>query len=128
MGSTLAAIASTVSVTAQTVSSAALTNPGSRGAAILVNVSAVGATPGKINAVRLQAQVAPGAYLTVANFDTLYINAVDGYAFLVYPGAMDVAGWTVAPIQGVCPSTFRVQVVTSDTNSITFSVTVSLQD
>jgi hypothetical protein len=103
---------------------ALLTNMQARGILLLVDITAVGGSPGSITSVNVQAQIG-------ANYKTIYaftglttLNAVGQFAFCIYPGAASAGSWQAAPIQGPMPRHFRVTTTHADANSTTYSVTV----
>ena len=102
-----------------------LENHSYRGAALLLNVTAVGGTPGQIDALNIQAKIG-STYLTIYSFSTLAINATGQYAFLLHPDGVDAGSWTATPVKGIIPRNWRISVDhANETDSITYSLTVS---
>ena len=97
-------------------------NYNARGMAILLDVTAVGSPAGQIDAINVQAKIGSN-YVTVYSFGTLTINAAGQHAFLVYPGAATAGSWKAAPVQGIIPRNWRLQVDhANETDSITYSI------
>jgi len=97
-------------------------NYNARGIALLLDVTAVGSPAGQIDAINVQAKIGSN-YVTVYSFGTLTINATGQHAFLVYPGAATAGSWKMAPVQGIIPKNWRIQIDhANETDSITYSI------
>ena len=107
-----------------TTSSSELTNRNGRGIAILLDVTAV--SSGQITGIDVRVPLPSGAFATIYSFGTLSITTTGQRAYLIYPGAASAGSWTATPIQGPIPRRFVVRVNHQDSNSITYSVTVSV--
>jgi hypothetical protein len=98
---------------------------GAAGIRLIIDVSAVGGTPGTITGVTVDQKI--GSVNNVVNYKTLY-----NFASLAINQAPVQKTLLIAPsvsqaqddgyIPGVPPSQFRVTVTTLDNNSITYSV------
>lgn len=100
-----------------------------KGIVLFLNVSAVGAPAGQIDTLNIQAEdPGSGNWFTMYAFTALAINSTGQRAFLIYPGAASPASWTQAPIQGVIPRQWRINVDhANQTDSITYSVMICAQ-
>jgi hypothetical protein len=101
---------------------ATLTNNWAKGLALLVDVTAVGGSPGSITSVNVQVLIGT-SWKTIYAFTSLTLNVIGQSAFCIYPGAASAASWTAAPLQGPVPRHLRVTTTHADANSITYSVT-----
>jgi hypothetical protein len=102
---------------------ATLLNQGARGILLLVDITAVGGSPGSITSVNVQALICT-SWKTVYAFTGLTLNSISQAAFCIYPGAASAGSWQAAPLQGPIPRHFRVTTTHADANSTTYSVTV----
>jgi hypothetical protein len=106
---------------------------GAAGLRLIVDVSAIGGTPGTITGISINQKVGsttnPNTGITTVNYKTIYtfgglaINAVSQKTFLLAPAA--VQSQDDGYIQGAPPSEFQVGVTTLDNNSITYSLRVN---
>lgn len=103
-----------------TATSGTITNAVGLGMILKLDVTAVTATP-NLSAIAVEMAVGSG-WLKVYEWTGLTIATVSKSAFLLYPGAASAGSWTAAPLQGVCPRTFRVVVTHDDADSITYSL------
>lgn len=107
------AIATTAA--AATVSSGDQKNYGGRGLIICASVSAY--ISGTLTDVIVQAidlnNPAGKTYVTLYDFSALAIGAAGSYYFAIYPGAATAGAWKSAPIQGVVPLNWRLQLLGS---------------
>ena len=101
---------------------------GAAGIRLILDVSAVGGTPGTITSITVDQKVGSVNnvvnYKTVYNFSGLTINTAPAQkTFLITPSASQAQDDGF--ISGVPPSQFRVTVNTLDGNSITYSLRVN---
>lgn len=101
--------------------SADLVNQNAKGAAILLDITAV--SSGSITGLEVQAKVG-SAYVTIASVTGLTLSAIGQYVVLVFPETLDTAA-TISLIKTIIPRNWRLKVNHADTNSITYAVTVS---
>jgi hypothetical protein len=94
------------------------------GLLIYLEVTAVGAAPGVVTTISLQAKNGEN-YDTVAQFGALAINAVGRYTFRVAQGASRVAGANAykGAIEEAPPTAARIQIVHT-TDAMNYSVKV----
>lgn len=107
-----------------TTTSTAMVNYNARGLAVFCDITA-GTTLGTLGTFNIQALVSSGTYMTIAAFaPTNYTTGVAG--FLLYPGAASAGGWNVAPVQGVLPRNWRLQILPlTATSTMTYYVNCS---
>ena len=114
--------------------SANLTNYNNKGVYVFLNVTAVPSVPGTGG---LQVQICPGTaldghqYGVVAPQPSALIQAVGGYAFLLYPhmtpgGITNAAYSLCGVVDAPLPRTWGVYVVHGDAQSYTYAVYYSL--
>jgi len=108
-----------------TTTSASLTNYNARGMTIQLDVTAVGAPAGTITLIEVLTLVGT-TEVVLYSFDIVDLGAIGTRHLLVYPGAASAASWSVAPLQGPVPRTFRIRATHLDANSITYSIVCSM--
>lgn len=103
-----------------TVATSDQSNTEHRGAVVIINVTAASATPSVVATIQGKDEVS-GAYYTI--LASAAITGTGTTVLRVYPG-LTAAANTVA--NDVLPSTWRVNLVHADTDSITYSVAAQL--
>lgn len=104
-----------------TATSAAFRNGRSaRGMMLLLNVSAVTATP-NLSAIAIQVKVG-STWTTIYSWTGLIIATTGQRTFLLHENNADAASWTAAPIQGPVPYEMKVVVTHDDADSITYQL------
>lgn len=100
--------------------SADLSNPYARGAVIVIDVTAVTATPSVVFTVKGKSALGSDYYTILAS---AAITATGQTVLRIYPGLTAAANVTASD---VLPATWRVEAVHGDTDSITYSVSANL--
>ena len=100
--------------------SADLSNPYARGAVIVIDVTAVTATPSVVFTVKGKSALGSDYYTILAS---AAITATGQTVLRIYPGRTASANVTASD---VLPATWRVEAVHGDTDSITYSVSANL--
>jgi hypothetical protein len=100
--------------------SADLSNPYARGAVIVIDVTAVTATPSVVFTVKGKSALGSDYYTILAS---AAITATGQTVLRIYPGLTAAANVTASD---VLPATWRVEAVHGDADSITYSVSANL--
>lgn len=116
-----------------TTTSASLVNYNWRGMLVAIDVTAVGAPAGTLTQLEVLALVGT-TEVVLYTFNFADLAAIGTRHMLVYPGAFFTApvdgltteGYSVDPVNGTVPRTFRIRVTHLDGNSITYSVTCQM--
>lgn len=99
-----------------TENSADLSNPYARGAVLVIDVTAVTATPSVVFTVKGKSALGSDYYTILAS---AAITATGQTVLRIYPGLTASANVTASD---VLPATWRVEAVHADSDSITYSV------
>lgn len=103
-----------------TENSADLSNPYARGVVLVIDVTAVTATPSVVFTVKGKSTLGSDYYTILTS---AAITATGQTVLRVYPGLTASANVTASD---VLPATWRVEAVHGDTDSITYSVSANL--